>query len=183
MELKKVTQDKAVNICDNYDPSELASDLLEQSPELTPAQFVDQLKQKEAFADALQFIVYALPCREAIWLACLAVRKSFLQTPKATDSTALEITEKWVFDPSEDNHALLETAALGTKMKTAAGMAAAAANWSKMDSPDEQFCLSSDAAWASISLAFIYAPPEDTQQKNLFFLNKAIDIANGGSGG
>ena len=185
--LKKITENSAKAICQLYDPSEEVSSKLSTMP--TPPELVEGLRKDGLCGDALQFMVFALPKRETVWLACLTVRKSLPETPSKEDLHAVEAAEKWVFEPNEKNHGALKAAAEATGMSTAAGMAAAAGNWadgsltdkeSEPVPPPEE--LAKGAAWAAILLSLSKFPAEQSVNAHSLFLEKAIDIANGGSG-
>ncbi|OMH38672.1 DUF6931 family protein [Motiliproteus sp. MSK22-1] len=187
LQLKKITAGTAKEICDRYDPSPEICSRLDAT--LSPGELLGMLQTEDLYADALQFMVFALPKRETVWLACLAARQSLSESPSKEDLSAIEYAEKWVFEPNEENHQVLKAAAEATGMSTAAGMAAAAGNWadgsltSKQSppvTPPEE--LTKEAAWAAIILTLSKLPADQTPQNQKLFLDKAVDIANGGSG-
>src|SRR5262245_21070437 len=68
--------------------------------EATPRQFVDALVRREMHADAIRFLAFALPGREAIWWACQCVRYTKPVLP-APQEQALVAATRWVIDPSD----------------------------------------------------------------------------------
>ena len=124
LELKKVTQQTAAEIGQRYEMEQTVSGLLAEK--LSPANFVSLLSEKHHYAEATHFMVFALPKREAIWLACMACQACHPdQMPRA-----LELAEKWVYDPKEENRKPAAQAAEADGYNTPEGIVAGAVAWS-----------------------------------------------------
>jgi hypothetical protein len=59
--------------------------------------------QRELPMDAVRFIAHALPRREAVWWAWVCARKSAGESPKPQIKAALDATERWVVQPTEEH--------------------------------------------------------------------------------
>jgi hypothetical protein len=181
--LKKIAG-LAAETCARFDLTHAAAEKLMAG--LSPADYLGSLMGDDLIMEGLQFMVYALPKREAVWLACLAARSVAIKTEE--DSAALAAVEKWVFEPSVQTHQPLRAAAEATGMSTASGMAAAAGSWAEgsltskgvsVPPPDD---LTPKAVWAAILLTVSKNHPDNLVEGHRIFLNKAINIAEGGSG-
>jgi hypothetical protein len=95
--------------------------------ECAPLDYVSQLLASRRPTDALTFLAYLLPRREAIWWAhqCVAA----ILGPRA-NTTALRAAEDWVRAPDEERrHAALEIGKAGDQ-RVATTWLALAAGWS-----------------------------------------------------
>jgi hypothetical protein len=182
--LKKITVIAAAEICARFDLTHAAAEKLMAG--LPAADYLESLIHDDLIMEGLQFMVYALPKREAVWLACLAARGAPSKTKE--DSAALTAVEKWVFEPNAETHQPLKAVAEATGMSTPSGMAAAAGNWAdgsltsvgvSVPPPDG---LTPKAVLSAILLAVSQSHPDDPVEGYRILLNKAINIADGGSG-
>jgi len=88
-------------LCERAKLGEEAKALLKD--EHTPRQFLELLIGKELFLDAIRFLAYALPKREAVGWGCLCVRHS-LGTEDASKISETQVAvERWVSNPDEGN--------------------------------------------------------------------------------
>src|SRR5579862_7599270 len=71
-------------------------------PDQTARDFVTALLGASLFPDAVRFIAYALPRREAVWWALLCAREAAGETPSHELTASLEATETWVRHPGDD---------------------------------------------------------------------------------
>ncbi|MEJ7639474.1 MAG: hypothetical protein WKF75_16235 [Singulisphaera sp.] len=95
-----VSAESAVEVCGRFAPGEAAKGLLREDQ--TPRQFLDVLIENGEFPDAVRFLAYALPKREAVWWACLCARTASGPNPPAPILAALR--RRGVgSDPSEEN--------------------------------------------------------------------------------
>jgi hypothetical protein len=88
-------------LCERAKLGEEAKALLKD--EHTPRQFLELVIGKELFLDAIRFLAYALPKREAVGWGCLCVRHS-LGTEDASKISETQVAaERWVSNPDEGN--------------------------------------------------------------------------------
>ena len=59
--------------------------------------------EKAFYPDAVRFIAHALPKREAVWWGWVCARRSAGEKPPPKIKAALDATEKWIAQPTEDN--------------------------------------------------------------------------------
>lgn len=128
---KKIRAQTAREVLDRYElgPT-LSAHLVEHPvlPELTPAEFIEQLKAGLLWSDLIVFLAHALPRREAVWWACVVARKVVAQEPVMAGD-ALSAAEAWVKEPSEAHRRKAEVCAKLSAHEYAASWAAQAAFW------------------------------------------------------
>jgi hypothetical protein len=187
MNFIKIKQPTASAICNLVELDEEAKQLLQD--DAAPAQYFQQLIEKELYPDAVRFLAVALPKREAIWWACLCVRHALGESPSQADVKAIELAEAWVYKPTEENRQLTMPAAEATQFKTSAGWAAVAAFWSggsispaagAIVPPADD--LTGKAVIGAIMLAAVQSGVDKIKANYRLFLEKGINIANGGDG-
>ena len=127
--LEKIVAGPAASLCAGAPVEEDLADLLSDEPEARA--LLTQLVQEERYLDALRFLVYCLPQREIVWLACLSARRWAERVPTAeADTAALAAAERWVFEPSEDTRRTAYAASELTDYSTPGAIAALAAFYS-----------------------------------------------------
>ncbi|MGH7617229.1 MAG: DUF6931 family protein [Gemmatimonadaceae bacterium] len=108
------------------DLGEKARALLGPSPP-APKEFIGALVAGNLFADAVRFLAHALPRRECVWWAWVCARKAAGAEPPLPIQNALDATERWIMQPTEEHRrAALQFGELAD-FGTAAGCAALAA--------------------------------------------------------
>jgi hypothetical protein len=154
-------------------------------PDDLPREFVSQLVANGLFPDAVRVIAHALPRREAVWWAWVCARKVAGAEPAPPVQAALDATERWIVQPSEENRreALLfgEAAEFGT----AAGCAALAAFMSSGSLappevppvPPGEY-LTAKAVSGSVTLAAVATEPERAEEKFQEFLKLGLEVAD-----
>ena len=182
--MAKVTAKTAAEVCKNFGLGEEAKKLLRA--DMTPAQFLNTLMEKQQFLDAVRFLAHALPKREAVWWACQCGRAVVDKNPPPKIAAAFQSAEKWVVDPSEANRRAAMTAAEGAEFKTPAGCTAVAAFWSggSLGPPNTPVVppgeyLTAHGVGAAIMLAAVQTEPEKATEKYRKFLAQGIEVANG----
>ena len=95
-DLPKVEAETAAEILERYDASEAATALLIDG--MTPHQFFDALRQNELLEDAITFLAYGLPRREALLWGLRCVREITPEEPAKEIAAALAATDAWVTD-------------------------------------------------------------------------------------
>ena len=149
-----------------------------------PRDFIEQLLAKGLFPDAVRVIAHALPRREAVWWAWVCARKVAGAEPAPPVQAALDATERWIVQPTDENRreALLfgEAAEFGTP----AGCAALAVFMSSGSLappelppvPPGEF-LTAKAVSGSVTLAAV-AEPDHTEEKFQEFLKLGLEVAD-----
>jgi len=155
----------------------------------TPAQFLSQLMTARSFDDAVKFIAFALPPREAVWWACVCARMQLTDPVPEPVINALVAAETWVRKPTDENRRAAMVCAQAAKFESPAAWAAVAAFWSSgsMAPPDlpevpPAAHLLGVAVTGAVTLAAVQSTPEHAEEKRERFLASAVNIANGGNG-
>lgn len=106
--------------------------------DMMPGTFLSLLEQKQLYKDAIRFVAYLLPKRQAVWWGCLCVWETVRPTPPATIDLALQAAVRWVQEPSEENRRAAEAPGKAVGVSVPAGAVALAAFWSggSMSRPD-----------------------------------------------
>ncbi len=97
------------DLCERAKLKEDAKALLKD--EFTPRQFLELLIGKELFLDAIRFLAYVLPKREAVGWGCLCVRQILGTQDASKISEAHMAVERWVSNPDEANRRAAKVAA------------------------------------------------------------------------
>ncbi len=179
-----VSAERAAEVCGRFAPGEVAKGFLREDQ--TPRQFLDVLIENGEFHDAVRFLAYALPKREAVWWACLCARTASGANPPASILAALNAAEAWASDPSEENRRAAMPVAEVVGFATPAGCAAISAFWSggslgpanlPVIPPDES--LTAHGVSGSVILSAVMVEPEKAPEKFRVFLSQGIGVAEG----
>jgi hypothetical protein len=175
-----------MEICQRVELSADARALL--LPSLSPQGFLSLLVDAELVGDAVRFLAFALPVREAIWLACVVAHNAITE-PTALETLCLERTAAWVYEPTDERRRACFTVAEEAKFEGAAAYAALAVFWSggslaPEDMPDVPADpqLGPTGAGASVLLAITSGDPKTLNVRFETVVARAVDIANGGNG-
>ena len=128
---RKRSADTTAEICAGFGLGEEAKKLLAEerlNPEVEPGAFLDELLALELHVDAVRFLAYALPKREAVWWACQCVRSV---AAEADELPGLQAAEAWVRDPSEENRRAAMEAAESLEFGSPDAWAAVGAFWAE----------------------------------------------------
>ena len=154
-------------------------------PQQKPPEFIDTLMDKKLFADAVRFLAHALPRREAVWWAWMCARRAAGERPAPAVQTALEVTERWIAQPTEENRRAAEQAAELATIDTPAGCAAMGAFFSggSIGPPDAPEVPPGPYLTAKVvSGAVIYAAlgdePAEAPGKFRSFVAQGVDVTN-----
>jgi hypothetical protein len=181
--LAKVTAKTATEVAGEFPLGDEARALLRGGQ--TPAQFLGVLSEKKLFLDAIRFLANCLPKREGVWWACVCARAVLGTSPPAV-AAALQVAEKWVVDPSEDNRVAGMAAAEKAGLDNPAACAAMAAFWSggslappglPVVPPKET--LTAHGVASSVLLAAVVNEPAKVAEKHQRFLAIGLEVANG----
>lgn len=185
--LQKVAVALASDILARCSPSEEAKALA--APGMTPARYLEAAIAAGLLADAIRFLAFAMPVREAVWWACLAVRESLAGEPPGTVAPVLDAVEAWVYKPVDANRHAVFAKAEAAGLDTPAGYAALGAFWSGGSMappgapevpPDPS--LAPNAVAAAVLLSAVAREPQKAEEHHRRSLARGINIANGGDG-
>lgn len=157
-------------------------------PDLSPQGYLDLLMQAELTGDAVRFLAFGLPIREAIWWACVAVHGS-LKAPSEGEMSCLQRAAAWVYEPGEERRRACMEAAEALKFEGAAAYVALSVFWSGGSLapeglpdalPDPR--LGPIGAAAAVLLALSAGDPATLHKRFITVMERGLDIANGGNG-
>ena len=158
-------------------------------PELSTADFLEALIRESLLTDAVRFLAHALPRREAVWWACTCARFTLPPTAPPAVMAALQASEAWVFQPTEENRRAAMEKAEASGLDTPSAWSAVSVFWSggSMAPPGAPPVAPADRLFATavtstVLLAAVQTEPHLADQKYRRFLDAGIDIAQGGSG-
>jgi hypothetical protein len=154
-------------------------------PDLKPLDFVALLMEKALYPDAVRFIAHALPKREAVWWGWVCARRAAGDNPQPKIKAALDATEKWIAQPSEDNRRSAMAAAQKAELSTAAGCAGLAAFFSggSLAPPEAPVVppgefLSAKAVSGAVIFAAVAKEPERAPEKFKSFVAQGVEVTN-----
>jgi hypothetical protein len=161
-----------------------ARDLLRA--EHSPRQYLAALDQAGRLPDAVRFLAFALPRREAVWWATQCVRQVPALTADEKAAAALAAAEAWAADPTDDNRRKAFAAAEAAGFDKPAACAALAtfltegsmapAHLQPVPPPSHA---GPAAAAAAVILAALVIEPEKGDEKFRKFLALGSDVASG----
>ena len=159
------------------------------APDLTIDAYVERLNTAGLYPAAVAVLAHALPKREAVWWACMAVRKAAAPLPGSPASEVLVATENWVRRPTEENRRAAQQIAERAGTDTPSSWAAMAAFWSGDNmaptgaptvTPDD--ALTGRAVAGAVTAAAVQFEPQYAPDRFHSFTAIALDIARGGDG-
>jgi hypothetical protein len=182
---EKALDARAEDVCRTLALADESREQLKQ--DLTVRQFAGVLLEAELFGDAMKALARALPKREAVWWACLCIRRTFKQGELEGKDAPLLAAERWVRNPSEANRRAAGQAAEAQNHETPQALAAQAAFWSggslappeveQVVPPGEGF--TSMGAAAATTLAPAMKEPERMAERYREFLSLAEAVDSG----
>jgi hypothetical protein len=150
-----------------------------------PRAFLSALIEGALFADAVRFVAHALPRREAVWWAWVCARKAPGTEPAPKTKAALEATERWIVQPTEEHRRAAMAAGEVAELSTPAGCAALAAFLSSgslappnvQPIPPGEF-LTAKAVAGCVTLAAVVDEPEHAAEKFREFIGLGVEVAD-----
>ena len=183
-EWSRVTARTASEICRRFEMSPEVQTL--RLEELSPREFVSVAIEKGHHPDAIRFLAHALPKPEAIRWGWLCARSTSSSPEDRAAAEALEQTEKWLRDPTEENRRTLMAAAQTAGFATPAGAVSLAAFLSggslappdvaPVPPPEE---LTGQAVAAAGLLSGVFREPQKAVERYREFLAQGVRIAEG----
>jgi hypothetical protein len=173
----------AAQICSDAELGDAARALLRENQQ--PREFMQALREKGHLQDAVRFLAFALPKREAVWWAWVCARRAAGSEPVPNVQAVLAATERWIAQPSEEHRRAVMPAAEAAGVGTPAGCAGIAAFFSggSMGPPGTPVVppgplLTAKSVAASIILAAVATEPDKADEKFTAFLDQGIDVVN-----
>jgi hypothetical protein len=184
-DLPLVKAETAAEICDTCALREEALDLLED--EMAPDAYLQALMDGELYPDAIKFLAQALPKRDAVIWARSCAQEAAGEEPTEADATCLEMIERWLVDPSEDNRRAAMDVADEAVYATAVAAAAAAAGWTEGSMGPAEYDdvpppenLTGTMVASAVLLASVAGDPAEAKATQKGFLERGVGIAGGG---
>ena len=184
MDLKKILSKKASQVAADIELSEEAVQLL--NDDISPADYLKSLIDAVLINDAILFLARAMPRREATWWACLSARYSVSDSTSPQDVKALELVERWVFKPTDENRYAAHEAAEAVSNESPVYWSGMASFWSGGSlsapgvaaiEPAENIC--SLAVAGAVTLAGLSDDPAQTSASYDLLVRQGLAIANG----
>ena len=153
-------------------------------PPPSPKRFVGMLMERGLHLDAVKFLAHALPRREAVWWVWVCARKASGPEPKRPIKDALDATERWIVQPTDEHRRQALTFGEAANFSTAAGCAALAAFMSggslappeAPPVPPGEF-LTAKAVSGGVILSAVATEPDKAPEKYKEFVKLGIEVA------
>ena len=153
-------------------------------PDQRPPEFVAVLVENKVYPDAVRFLAHALPKREAVWWGWMSARRAAGEHPPPKIKAALEATEKWIAQPTEENRRAAHAAAQAAEFSTAAGCAGLGAFFSggSIAPPEAPIVppgeyLTAKAIAGAVNFAAMGGEPKEAPEKFRSFIAQGLDVA------
>ena len=150
-----------------------------------PREYMQALVAAACYPDAVRFLAHALPKREGIWWAWVCARRSVGDAPPAPVKAALDATERWITQPTDENRRAAMKAAEAAELSSPAGSAALAVFLSggSLGPPDTppvppgEF-LTARAITGAIVAAAVSSEPVKAPERFQSFIAQGLDVVN-----
>ena len=181
--LPKVTAEKASEIVALYEPSEPAAALLHE--EMAPDAYLEALLGGDFAEDAISFLAYGLPKREAVWWGLRCVREVSPEELREEETAALSAVDAWLAEPNDEHRRASFAAAEAASYNTPAGCIALAVFFTEgsmapVDCPEvpveEGFCARTVAA--AVHLSAVMYEPLKAPETSRGFVDQGIEVAS-----
>lgn len=174
----------AMEISTRYEVAEEAGAFLKDG--LAPEAFLEQLERAKLYGDAVEFLAYMLPAREAIWWGSQCLWHQYQGKPPAEADRALGFIVGWVLYPEDARRRECEAVSEKVGSDTAAGSLALAVFLSGgsvlppgMPRVDPPPFMTAKLVARAVLLAALDGPPEQSQAAYRQFQRLGRDIAGG----
>lgn len=171
----------AAEVCRNLDFEEASRQLLEEG--MSAADFLQGLRKRKHYQDALKLLAHAMPGREAVWWGCRCVRGVLRKNPDPVVTEAVEAAERWVADPSEENRRAAVPIAEAANRSGLGGLTALAVEHSR--DPDDPgslraTALTGAAVYGVLMLTVAAERPRLVQRRYRTLLDQGLEILTRG---
>jgi len=147
--------------------------------------FIARLQEEQLFGDAVRVLAHALPRREAVWWAWVCARKASGDTPEPAIKAALEATERWIVQPTEEHRRDAMTFGESADFGTPAGCSALAAfmTGGSLSPPHAPVVppgefMTAKAVAGSVTMAAVIEKPEQAPAKFKEFIGLGLEVAD-----
>ncbi len=184
--LSKIEARQPQEVCAHFELEleESAQALLRDG--MSSTEYLQTLVDEGLYPDAIQFLAYALPKREAVWWACMCARTSLSKESQEQTVLAQKGAEDWVYNPDDEHLQAAKSAAEATELDSPSSLAAMAAVFSgpslappDMDPVPPPDNLTGTMVFNSAILAATIPDPAKQEEQFLDFLLKGMEIARG----
>ena len=150
-----------------------------------PREYLEALRALGHLEDAVRFLAYSLPKREAVWWAWVCARRSNgAEAAPPKIQAVLTATEKWISQPTDENRRAVMPLAEAAGIGTAAGCAAMGAFFSggSIAPPEAPAVppapqLTAKFVSTSIVVSSVATEPDKADEKLATFLTQGLDVA------
>ena len=154
-------------------------------PSHGPKEYMQALVARSLHADAVRFLAHALPKREGIWWAWVCARRACGDPPAPAAKTALDATERWITQPTDENRRAAMRAAEAAGVATPAGCTALAAFLSGGSLGPENTppvppgeLLSAKAITGAVVSSAVSGDPTKAPERFQAFIAQGLDVVN-----
>jgi len=137
-----------------------------QQEDQPPQEYLNLLVEKGHFQDAVRFLAYALPKREAVWWAWVCARRAAGAEPAPNIKASLDATESWVAQPTDENRRAAMSAFFSGGSMAPPGAQAV---------PPGVY-LTSKAVAVAVILAAVAGEPEETPANFRTSVEQGVDV-------
>lgn len=155
------------------------------APSHGPRQYVQTLLDRSLHVDAVRFLAHALPKREGIWWAWVCARRAYGDVLAPPAKAALDATEKWITQPTDDNRRAAMRAAEAAGFASPAGCTALAAFLSggslgpaETPSVPPSDLLTAKAITGAVTSAAVSGDPSKAAERFQGFIAQGLDVVN-----
>ena len=154
------------------------------TPQATHRAFVQQMIDGGHHTDAIRFLAHAIPSREGVWWAWVTAKRSAGAEPPPPVKAALDATERWIAQPTEENRRAAMTQGEALGFGEPAGCAALAAFFSgptlapahiEQPVPPPEFA-TAKAIVGAIMLASIAPEPKQAPENYLAAIQQGLEV-------
>jgi hypothetical protein len=181
--MSEYTPPTAAQICAVAELGDPATALLKDG--LGAREFLAILMEGNHFPDAVRFLAHGMPKREAVWWAWVCARRCGAPDPQGMAQTALDTTERWIAQPTEENRRAAYAAGEAAGFGTAAGCAGLAAFFTGGSLappncpvvPPGEF-LTAKAVAGAVIFSAVCIQPEKAEEKFRSFIEQGLGVIN-----
>lgn len=172
--LVKIPETRALHVAERCQQLP-ASAIKLLTPEMSPAEFAGVLQNSKQFVAGIEFMAHALPAREAVWWACLAIEHALGESLAGANKEACRAAVQWVLKPTEENRIAARAPAELAGPASPAGAAALAASLGTAPSAFP----APRAVCNSVKLCSIRSNPARIADTQRLYVDLAIEIGQG----